>query len=118
MSERKQLSERRGVAVFFANPDSPWERGSNENTLGLLRQYLPKGTDLSGFTKDEPNAMAWPMNNRPRKKSSWGSAPVSDLKRNAAAGSNVDAGMSLTVLRLRLETVGVIACRKNCWSLF
>jgi IS30 family transposase len=79
MSERKQLSERKGVEVFFANPHSPWPRGLNENTHGLLRQYLPKGTNLSGFTKDDPNAMASQMNNRPRKKSSWGSAPASDL---------------------------------------
>jgi len=67
MSEHKQLSERAGVAVFFADPHSPWQRGSNENTNGLLRQYLPKGTDLSGFTQDDLNAFAWQMNNRPRK---------------------------------------------------
>jgi transposase, IS30 family len=67
MSEHKQLSERAGVAVFFADPHSPWQRGSNENTNGLLRQYLPKGTDLSGFTQDDLNAIAWQMNNRPRK---------------------------------------------------
>ena len=67
MSEHKQLSERTGVSVFFADPHSPWQRGSNENTNGLLRQYLPKGTDLSGFTQDDLNAIAWQMNNRPRK---------------------------------------------------
>lgn len=48
MSEYKQLTERTGVAVFFADPHSPWQRGSNENTNGLLRQYLPKGSNLSG----------------------------------------------------------------------
>lgn len=67
MSEHKQLTERTGVAVFFADPHSPWQRGSNENTNGLLRQYLPKGTDLSGYTQEELNAIAWKLNNRPRK---------------------------------------------------
>ncbi len=67
MSEHKQLSERTGVAVFFADPHRPWQRGSNENTNGLLRQYLPKGTDLTGFTQNDLNAIPWQMNNRPRK---------------------------------------------------
>ncbi len=67
MSEHKKLSEKTGVGVFFADPHSPWQRGSNGNTIGLLRQYLPKGTDLSGFTQDDLNAIAWQMNNRPRK---------------------------------------------------
>ena len=67
MSEHRQLTERTGVAVFFADPHSTWQRGSNENTNGLLRQYLPKGTDLSGYTQDELNAIAWKLNTRPRK---------------------------------------------------
>ena len=67
MSEHKRLTEMTGVAVFFADPHSPWQRGSNENTNGLLREYLPKGTDWSGFTQDDLNAIAWKLNNRPRK---------------------------------------------------
>lgn len=67
MSEHKRLTERTGVAVFFADPHSPWQRGSNENTNGLLRPYLPKGQDLSGYSQDDLNAIAWKLNTRPRK---------------------------------------------------
>jgi IS30 family transposase len=58
MSEHKQLTERSGVALFFADPHSPWQRGSNENTNGLLRQYLPKGNELSGYAQQELDAIA------------------------------------------------------------
>lgn len=67
MSEHQRLTAMTGVAVFFADPHSPWQRGSNENTNGLLREYLPKSTDLSGYTQDDLNAIAWKLNNRPRR---------------------------------------------------
>ena len=68
MSEHQRLTEMTGVAVFFADPHSPWQRGGNENTNGLLRKSLPTGTDLSGYTQDDLNAIAWKLNNRPRKR--------------------------------------------------
>ncbi|MBX3318899.1 MAG: IS30 family transposase [Nitrospira sp.] len=67
MAEHKRLAQRLAIRVFFADPHCPWQRGTNENTNGLLRQYLPKGTDLSGYTQRELNAIAHRLNTRPRK---------------------------------------------------
>jgi IS30 family transposase len=67
MAEHERLAQRLAIRIFFANPYSPWQRGTNENTNGLLRQYLPKGTDLSGYTRHELNAIAYRLNTRPRK---------------------------------------------------
>lgn len=67
MAEHERLAARLAIRVFFADPYSPWPRGTNENTNGLLRQYLPRGTDLSGYTQRELNAIAHRLNTRPRK---------------------------------------------------
>ena len=67
MAEHERLAERLAIRVCFADPYSPWQRGTTENTNGLLRQYLPKGTDLSGYTPRELNTIAHRLHTRPRK---------------------------------------------------
>jgi len=67
MAEYERLTQRLMIRIFFADPYSPRQRGTNENTNGLLHQYLPKGTDLSGYTQRELNAIAYRLNTCPRK---------------------------------------------------
>ena len=71
LSGHTQFTLDTGTRVFFADPHSPWQRPTNENTNGLLRQYFPKGTDLSRWSAEELEAVALTLNNRPRKALGW-----------------------------------------------
>lgn len=71
MSQHARLKIDTGLDVYFCDPHSPWQRGTNENTNGLLRQYFPKGTDLSAHNTDALEAVALALNTRPRKTLGW-----------------------------------------------
>jgi IS30 family transposase len=83
MAKHKSFTVATNVKVYFCDPQSPWQRGSNENTNGLLRQYFPKKTDLSGYSQSELDKVALRLNQRPRKTLGF-ETPASRLRASVA----------------------------------
>ena len=86
LMEHAQFSVDTDVAVYFCDPHSPWQRGTNENTNGLLRQYFPKGTDLARHSPEDLAAIAAALNGRPRKTLGW-RTPAEVLDEHLAAAA-------------------------------
>jgi IS30 family transposase len=96
MAQHAQLRVQAGLPVYFCDPRSPWQRGTNENTNGLLRQYFPRGTDLARYGADELAAVADALNSRPRKTLSWRTPAEALNEYLLTAASTTPSGSSTT----------------------
>ncbi len=95
LAQHAQLRIDTGLQVYFCDPHSPWQRGTNENTNGLLRQYFPKGTDLSRYSADELAAVAATLNSRPRKTLAW-RTPAETLDDLLRSSTSIQVGVVTT----------------------
>ena len=96
MAQHGRLKIDTGIQVYFCDPRSPWQRGTNENTNGLLRQYFPKGTDLSIYDAEEISAVAAALNGRPRKTLGW-RTPAEALDELLSQVKRTRTGVATTV---------------------
>ena len=92
MACHPELARRLKIDIWFCDPHAPWQRGSNENTNGLLRQFLPKGTDLSQYSQRDLNHIAKLMNDRPRKTLGWKTPAEAFAQELAAFTQSVAVG--------------------------
>ena len=90
MAQHAKLRIDAGLQVYFCDPQSPWQRATNENTNGLLRQYFPKGTDLARHSGEDLAAVAHALNSRPRKTLGW-RTPAEILDEHLAAAARASA---------------------------
>jgi IS30 family transposase len=94
MAQHSRLRIDAGIQIYFCDPRSPWQRGTNENTNGLLRQYFPKATDLSIYSADEISAVAEALNARPRKTLGW-KTPAEALDELLSSGKKTDVATTV-----------------------
>jgi IS30 family transposase len=95
MANHAVIAEATQLAIYFCDPHSPWQRATNENTNGLLRQYFPKGTDLSGYHRDYLDFVAMQLNTRPRKRLHW-RTPAETLDQLLSTPELLQPGVALT----------------------
>ena len=82
----RRFTDQTGITAYFADPHSPWQRGANGNTNGLLRDYFPKSTDLSVYPPQHLALVAEQMNNRPRKRRGWSTLPGFEFQKQTKMG--------------------------------